>query len=223
MGEPFAIKDCALISIATGTRAQDIREFRDRLQTTPPACIYYHFWGGLLRPCFDEPEYQNDFAAWAWHGLRDSTLAERLALIDPTQCTCLEELRRELLDIVEERMDESEWINWVRARTQFYFTHAQIVVFDSGKRIKKPDKLGNSITKMSSGSIFYHFIDARKRTEHSKNDFSEWLSQFGDEYTPLSEHLATVDPYFTTLSDLREELGQIFSEHAPKETTGEKT
>ena len=213
MGEPFAIKDCALISIATGTRAQDIREFRDRLQTTPQSCIYYHFWGGLLRPCFDEPEYQNDFAAWAWHGLRDSTLAERLALIDPSQCNCLEELRRELLDIVEERMDESEWINWVRARTHFYFTHAQIVVFDTGKRIRDPKKLGRAITSMSSGSIFYHFIDARKRTEHGKNDFSEWLTEFGPSCALLSDHLSAVDPYFTTLNELRKELGQIFSVH----------
>jgi hypothetical protein len=97
------------------------------------------------------------------------------------------------------------------------------VVFDTGKRIREPERLGGAITGMSSGSIFYHFIDARKRTEHSRNDFSEWLSQFGDEYGPLADHLATIDPYFTTLNDLREELERIFSEYAPEEHTGEET
>ena len=58
MADPFAVKDCALIAISTGTHAQNLRELRDRLETVHPGCIYYHFWGGLLRPQFDEPEYR---------------------------------------------------------------------------------------------------------------------------------------------------------------------
>ena len=59
--EPFVIKDCALVQIAAGVRAQNVRELRDRLLTVHPGCIDYHFWGGLLRPSFDDPEYANDF------------------------------------------------------------------------------------------------------------------------------------------------------------------
>ena len=29
---PFTIKDCALVQIATGVRAQNVRELRDRLE-----------------------------------------------------------------------------------------------------------------------------------------------------------------------------------------------
>ncbi|WP_462324622.1 DUF5752 family protein [Desulfoplanes sp.] len=217
MGEPFAIKDCALISIATGTRAQDLREFRDRLVSTSLPCIYYHFWGGLLRPYFDEPEYQNDFAAWAWHGLRDSILAERLALVDPTQFADLEELRQELVDTVEERMDESVLATWIKARTMFHFTHAQIVVFDTNRRLHDPEELPQGIADMTSGSIFYHFIDARGRTIHGKNDFTEWLYQFGDTQNVLAERLASVDPYFTTLPELRSELSGLCTECAMQE------
>jgi hypothetical protein len=217
MGEPFAVKDCALISIATGTRAQDLREFRDRLAATSLSCIYYHFWGGLLRPYFDEPEYQNDFAAWAWHGLRDSILAERLALVDPTQFDTLEELRQELVDIVEERMDESVLATWIKARTSFHFTHAQIVVFDTNRRLNDPEELTRGIADMTSGSIFYHFIDARGRTIHGKNDFTEWLYQFGSAKDILANRLASVDPYFTTLSELRSELSDICAECTQQE------
>jgi hypothetical protein len=67
--KPFAIKDCDLIAIATGMRAQNLRELRDRLTVVHPGCIYYHFWGGLLRPKFTDPEYNNDFAAWVFYGL----------------------------------------------------------------------------------------------------------------------------------------------------------
>ena len=60
----FAIKDCALAHIATGRRAQTLRELRDILRDVHPGCIYHHFWGTLLRPQFSDREYNNDFAAW---------------------------------------------------------------------------------------------------------------------------------------------------------------
>jgi len=46
--------------------------------------IYHHFWGRLLQSQFDEPEYNNDFAAWVYHGLHEKALAEHLSVIDPT-------------------------------------------------------------------------------------------------------------------------------------------
>ena len=49
---PFEINDCALVGIATGRRAQSLREMRDILLDIHPGSIYYHFWGGLLRPYF---------------------------------------------------------------------------------------------------------------------------------------------------------------------------
>ena len=97
--DAFAVKDCGLIAIATGQEAQNLRELRDRVATIHPGCIYYHFWGGMLRPSFDEPEYQNDFAAWAWRSLHDASLAERLAIIDPGQYREIDGLRQELASV----------------------------------------------------------------------------------------------------------------------------
>ncbi len=52
---PFSLtlngKDCTLISIATGKRAQTPGELIDRLEEIHSGCKYYHFWGGLLVPC----------------------------------------------------------------------------------------------------------------------------------------------------------------------------
>ena len=82
--KPFDVRECALISLATGVSVQTLREFREALLTVHPSSVYHHFWGRLLQPHFDEPEYNNDFAGWAIHGLDDRSLAERLAVIDPT-------------------------------------------------------------------------------------------------------------------------------------------
>ena len=70
---PFAIKDCALIAIATGERALTLKELHDTLLEIDHGSIYYHMWGGLLEPRFEEREFNNDFAAWARHGLHDGT------------------------------------------------------------------------------------------------------------------------------------------------------
>jgi hypothetical protein len=208
MGEPFAVKDCALITIATGERAQNLQELKDRLMTTHQGCIYYHFWGGLLRASFDDPEYQNDFAAWAWRGLHDAPVAERLALIDPCEYLDLEDLRRELIDVIEERLEETEHIPWARTDRQFHLMRSQIIVFDTSIRIPNVEDLALHIPRLSRSSIFYHFIDARRRTTGRRDDFSEWLMGFGDELAQMVQCLAAIDPYFSTLTELRNEIAE---------------
>lgn len=211
MGEPFAVKDCALITIATGERAQNLQELRDRIVTTHQGCLYYHFWGGLLRPSFDDPEYRNDFAAWAWRGLHDARLAEKLALIDPSEFIDLEEIRRELIDVIEQRLEETEHIPWAKNDHQFYLMRSQIVVFDTSVRIDSVEGLARQIERLSRSSIFYHFIDARRRTASRRDDFSEWLLGFGDEHAQLAGALADIDPYFSTLTELREEIARTMN------------
>jgi len=208
MGEPFAVKDCALITIATGERAQNLQELKDRIMTTQQGCIYYHFWGGLLRASFDDPEYQNDFAAWAWRGLRDARLAERLSLLDPSEYPDLEDLRQELIDVIEERLEETEHIPWARNDHQFYLMRSQIIVFDTSIRIHNVEGLALHIPRFSSSSIFYHFIDARRRSANRRDDFSEWLMGFGDERASMAKCLAAIDPYFSTLTELRDEIAK---------------
>jgi hypothetical protein len=216
MIDPFAVKDCALIAVATGERAHNLRELRDRREKTSSGCIYYHFWGGLLRPSFDDPEYQNDFAVWAYHGLHDRFLAERLALVDPTEFADLEELRRELIEVIEERLDENELVPWSSAHQQFHFIRSQIVVFDTRIRLTKPEQLPEYIPHLTVGSIFYHFVDARRRTANRSDDFSEWIKGFGTGYNGLLEHIAALDPYFKSLTELRAQLAQIVEEHVDR-------
>jgi hypothetical protein len=209
----FEIKDCALIAIATGSRAINLKELRDTLATISRDSIYYHFWGGLLQPRFEEREYNNDFAAWTWYGMHDATLAERLAVIDPTDYTDLEDLRQELLEIIEERLDEVTHLSWIPASSRFEFIRSQIVIFDSGLRVSTPEELGRLLPNLSTGSIFYHFIDARRRLEGHNNDFSFWLSCCEEEYQDLARRIADIDPYFGTLNQMKEQLTDIFTEY----------
>jgi hypothetical protein len=209
----FAIKDCALIAIATGIRAQNLRELRDRLATIPPGSIYYHFWGGLMAPRLEEPEFNNDFAAWSRHGLHDHVLAERLAMIDPTAFADMEALRQELIDVIERRLDEVEMVPWAKAYDQFYFKRSKIIIFNTKKEIADPLLLPTVMPTLSRGSIFYHFIDARRRSPSGVDDFSGWLMNFDERYAALREAIGAIDLFFTTLTEIRQRLSSLCTEH----------
>ncbi len=211
--EPFAIKDSALMAIATGKRAQNLREFAELLRDVSPDSIYYHFWGGLLRPRFDNPEYHNDFAIWAANSLHDKILAERLAVIDPTDFDDLEGLRHELVDVIEEFLDENDIPLWAKRDDQFEFIRSQIVVFDTRKVVEEPAGFPSVLPTVSLGTIFYHFIDARQRNQDAVDDFRNWLMGYGAKYDALCERIKGIDPYFAPLSGLRDELTNVFTEY----------
>ncbi len=217
--EPFAIKDCALISIATGFKAADLDDLLDNLQRVNLDSIYHHFWGGLLSPRFEQREFNNDFAGWVRHSLLEPVLAERLAAVDPGQISDLEELRQELVDIIEERMDESENSRWLRGRRQFEFLRSQLVVFDTRLTLERPEELLDVAERLSTSSIFYHFIDSRRRLSACCDDFSHWLGGFGTQYDDLCRELTAIDPFFSSLSQTREELSQLFRRHFTGGTT----
>ena len=209
----FTLRDCTLVAIATGRRAQNLRELRDGLGVVHQDSIYYHFWGGLLNPRFDDPDFNNDFAAWVGGGLHEPRLAERLGVIDPTEHHDLEELRQELIEAIEDRLDESDYVPWAKADQKFHFIRSKIVVFDTQHNIKKPWMLVQAADSMSLSSVFYHFIDARRRTPDRIDDFSTWLFGFGEKYADLREQIITIDPFFVTLAELREKLRSLFIDY----------
>ena len=111
---------------------------------------------------------------------------------------------------LEERLEDVERPIWVPLDLQFHFIRSQIVVFDTSSRIERPEDLRYAVSKMPVGCIFYHFIDARRRTSIGLDDFRAWLEGFGDTYEELRGLLASVDPYFVTLKELRGQLAGIF-------------
>lgn len=213
----FAVRDCSLVVMATGIRALDLGDLRDGLLAVEEASIYHHFWGRLLQPSFDEPEFSNDFASWSHHALRDTALAEQLSVIDPTTFPDLESLRQELVEIVEMRFDEHAVQPWAERDRQFHFLKSKIVVFDTGVRIDAPGALADALQEMSAGSVFYHFIDARRRTDSGTDDFSAWLSGLGGGYEAALTGLASLDPYFSSIARLKDKLTGLFTEKIKKQ------
>jgi hypothetical protein len=74
-------------------------------------------------------------------------------------------------------------------------------------------------SRMSVSSIFYHFIDARRRTPDKVDDFRQWLALFAETYQPLIEQLSGIDPYFSTLVELRQQLATTFQNYFAEQTS----
>ncbi len=203
----FVVKDCALLTRRSGVReAANLRELRERVVQCGVDVLYHHFSETLLRPTFDYPDYHNDFAVWAKLNLDDRVLAERLGILDPYSFGSLEELRGTMLDILDERLNELPTNPAVTRGDEFYFLEATTVVFETGDVIEEPAELPAKISNMTNGSIFYHFVEARRRTPDSLDDFSAWLALFGDSEAAHLEGLRSIDLSFMTLAEMRRAL-----------------
>jgi len=209
----FLIKDCTLATIATGVKAQSLTELRDRIAIIPQSSIYYHFWGGRLRTQFEYLSYHNDFSYWAHHCLHDDVLAERLELINPTEFSDMNDLRAELIGVIENRLDEKEITPMAKHEEQFHFVRSTIVIFSTQYKVKDPSEFVHILPVLTRSSIFYHYIDAARRIPDKTDDFSTWLQGLGPQYDDLILKIRKIDPYFISSADLQTRLINIFIEH----------
>ena len=169
--------------------------------------------GYLIRPNLKIGllEYGNDFAEWVRHSLHDAVLAERLGVVDPSDFETLELMRQSLIETTEERLDETEMLTWAPVDRQYQFIRSQIVVFNTDFSAQTPEELAAIIPELPASSVFYHFIDARQRLPDGGDDFRAWLSAWDERYADLQMQLASIDPYFTTLSELRDQVARAFA------------
>ncbi len=204
----FIVMDCALLTRMSGlSPAFNLRELRDRVATCGDNVLYHHFCETPLRTTFDDPEYRNDFAVWAKKDLADKILAERLGIIDPYEEESFALLRRQVLDIVDDRLSElSPWVPAVRPGHEFFFMEALTVTFETDTRISQPADLADAIQAMTNGSIFFHFLEALRRPPLHKDDFTAWLVERGPAGEAYAKAIEGVDFYFMTLSALRDHL-----------------
>ncbi|MBU1647796.1 MAG: hypothetical protein KKF37_00390 [Proteobacteria bacterium] len=204
--EDFIIQDCTLLSRTSNVPpAINLRELRDRIATCRQDVLYHHFCETPLVPCFDNPDYRNDFAVWALLQVGDRVLAERLGIINPYLYTDLEKLREQVLEILDERLSEVHFVPSCLHGSEFFFSEAVTVVFDTGLRVTSPPELPEAIGRMTNGSIYYHFLESRRREPVGVDDFSAWLACFPG-HEDWCQSLQSVDFSFFTLSELRDEL-----------------
>ena len=203
----FRVRDCALITRMAGiSSALNLRELRERVATCPLESLYHHFCETVIRASFDDPEFRNDLAVWSARSLGDRVLAERLGILNPYSLTDMENLREQVVDLIDDRLAEDRRCTWMLARDEFRFLQAATVVFDTGLTLEVLDDLVEALPQMSDSTLYYHFVEARRRPPVGHDDFSCWLRGLPGETAWLEEALASIDFYFLNLRELKREL-----------------
>lgn len=209
---PFEVKDCGLLVRMSGLPpAINLRELRERVAACSENVLFHHFCETLLRPSFDNPDYRNDFAVWVKLYLGDRVLAERLGILDPYAMKSLEELRGVVVELLDDRLSEVPVIPSAALGDEFYFLEATMVTFDTGDRIAHPRDLAAAVERMTNGSVYYHFLEARRRPVLGRDDFSSWLREEQAENASYIAALEGIDFYFYSLAELRRRIVQALA------------
>jgi hypothetical protein len=212
MTEPFALYDCGLVRRATGRTCVNLRELLDAVRSVPDGVLEHHMMRCPLEDYFELNEFPNDFARWCWSALGDSVLGEALGLADPYRHPTTAELRADLVNLIEDRLWGLDRVPWSRPGLELHLVESRLVAFDTGERTPTPTALAEAIEQMPLRSLFYHVHEARRRTQGATDDFSLWLEGFGAD-AALVARVRSIDFYFLNLSQLRQELLQVFRQH----------
>ncbi|MBW3535490.1 MAG: hypothetical protein KY453_09790 [Gemmatimonadetes bacterium] len=204
---PLRLRDYTLTYRATGLRALNRRELRERVVSAPDDSLFLHFWGRLLRPGWSPGEYGNDLANWAAEDLHDLVLAERLALVDPRRHATIEDLRNRVLQILEERLEEPG-VPATEAQEGhgFHFLMAHVVIYDTDELLGHPEELPRRLPGLPTTSLLHHFVDAPGSPVHAGAEMQGWLRGWGRAGQELAERLETVDLFLHDEAGLRQRL-----------------
>lgn len=217
--EPFEFKQCEVLLKATGRKARNLRELRDALATVSDGSIFHHAYQYFLKGHI--LEYTNDFAQWAGESLEERALAEELSNIDPYMCADVTELRETLIGVIDGYIGRSPEPREAMAGDEFYFNETVTLVFPVGLRVKNLAEFLIAVKYVGTGSLYYHFFDARVRLGGGSDDFSQWMEEALGKKAPAGK-IRAIDPFMHTIEGIRVHIEEAVDDEVRKdmETAG---
>ena len=189
-------------------RTTTLSELLEALRHCPPESVFQHTFRTLQEHHFIRQGFSNDFAQWASSACNEPALAERLSSVDVREFTSLEDLRQNLVAILESYLTENTAAGTRTAHEPFYFCAADICVLPTPFA---PDTLTgfvDGLRRVSIHSVHHHFIEARLRLKLMSNDFSQWLLE-EVKLPDTARAVNRIDIYTQTLEGVRRQIIDI--------------
>lgn len=199
----FEFKQCISIPKSTGKKAITLSELRDFISQVSDESIFHHSYQYFLKGHI--LEYTNDFAHWAGESLEESALAEQLSNIDPYSFKAINDLRKEVLTVIDEFLADFPEPRAVLHGEEFYFNETVTLTFPVGIRAHNLAQFLIGIKYVDAGSIYYHFYEARMRLGGGIDDFSAWLDMVLGK-KELAERIRYIDPFMHNIEGIREHI-----------------
>jgi len=211
---PFEFKECVSIIKSTGKKAKTLRELKDLIAIISDESIYHHTYQYYLKRQI--LEYNNDFAHWAGESLEERTLSEYFSNIDPFLFKGIDDLRKALLEVIDDYLERFPEPREAMPGDEFYFSEAIILLFPAGLRANNLAEFLIAIKYIDPPSIYYHFYEARVRLGSRIDDFSKWVGGTL-ERKDLASKIRNIDPVMHTLEAIREHLVEMVEEAVMKD------
>jgi len=135
-------------------------------------------------------------------------LAEQLASVDVREFTAIEGLRRRMVSIVDEFLQQHPRSGSKSGHEPFYFCASDIVVLPTPFSPDSVPGFLEGLKEVSVHSIHHHFIEARLRLHLMSNDFSQWLEEEVG-LPQAADAIERIDIYTNTMEGVRQQIASI--------------
>ncbi|MBZ0156666.1 MAG: DUF5752 family protein [Alphaproteobacteria bacterium] len=203
----FEFKQSVSILKSTGRKAKNLGELRDNIAEVSPASLFHHTYQYFLKGHI--LEYTNDFAHWAGESIEERSLSEHLSNIDPYSCRNIDELRTELLRVIDRYRENFPEPREALPGEEFYFNETVTLTFLAGIRVRNLAEFLMAVRYADTASLYYHFYEARVRT--GRDDFSRWTEEalgLGE----LARTIEGIDPFMHHIEGIREHIVEAVEE-----------
>lgn len=204
----FEFIDCIELKELLGKKADDEVALMELIEEVPLDSIYFHTHSYFLRHYYIAGQYPNDFANWAALQVRDRVLGEKLAMIMPSRDKTLEDIRNDLVSIIDKHLSEIKIVPSVVYGSPFYFMQSRIIEIPTGIKAEDLEGFTEALKKVDASAVYYHTYEARLRTKRGKNDFSMWMKDVLG-LDGLAEKIAGIDFYMYGLEALRTKVVEM--------------
>ncbi len=199
----FEFRACVSLVKAMGKKATTLRELRDLIASVSDNSILHHTCEYFLKGHI--LEHTNDFAQWAAEGLEERALAEHLSNIDSFGFNRVEDLRAELIRVIEDYLEKFPEPREAMEGDEFYFLQAVTLIFPLGIRAQNLAEFLLGMRYVEAASISYHFYEARMLFGKGVDDFSVWVEEALGK-AELAARIRSIDPFMHDAEGIRSHI-----------------
>ncbi len=204
----FEFMGCIEIRELLGKRANDAQKLMELIEEVPADSIYYHTHSYFLRHFYIAGPYPNDFANWAVIQVRDRVLGEKLGSVTPSAERTIEEIRQEVIEIIDQHISSIRLVPYVTYGQPFHFMKSRIIEIPTGVVVKNLEEFTAALETVDASAIYNHIFEARLRDRRGRSDFAIWLDEVCKR-SALSDRIEKIDSYMYSLEGLRGRLLEL--------------
>ncbi len=196
---PFEFRQCVTILKSTGKKAKNLRQLRDMISLVSSEALIHHTCQYYLKGHI--LEYTNDFARWVGEDLEERILAEQLSNIDPYAYGSIDEVRNDLVKVIDQHLKTFRVARQVHLGDEFFFNETIVLIIPVGLQARNLAEFLMAIRYLDVSSVYYHFYEARIRLG-GKDDFSNWIENSLGK-GGLAHKIRKIDLFMHTIEETR--------------------